>query len=98
MCSYDDLGTQAYANARPANFQRVAVDDAGLPDEIVGQGYDGRREQYLVQRRANPVVALQVFRLAPFLAQCVFRGPNKPRYWTHPVGQISDLNPVLWNK
>jgi hypothetical protein len=28
------------------DFQRIAVDDAGLPGEIVGQGYDGRREQH----------------------------------------------------
>ena len=34
------------ADARSVDFQRIAVDDAGLPGEIVGQGGDGRREQH----------------------------------------------------
>ncbi len=28
------------------DFQRIAVDDAGLPDDLAGQGYNSRREHH----------------------------------------------------
>ena len=41
------------ANARPVNFQRVAIDDAGLPYQVIGERNGYRPEDYRRKRRSD---------------------------------------------